>query len=107
MEGLKKINCKVAISNFSNGPSSDSLLEHLPIDIVKLSPEFMTNLANDTKRQDALQEINRQLQDDGLTTIASGVEDANSLAVLWNVGVNYIQGYFLQEPSRTIALTAE
>ncbi|MES9936895.1 MAG: EAL domain-containing protein [Sedimenticola sp.] len=36
-------------------------------------------------------------------TIATGVEDANSLAILWTVGVNYTQGYFLQEPSATIA----
>jgi EAL domain-containing protein (putative c-di-GMP-specific phosphodiesterase class I) len=107
MDGLKKINCKVAINNFSNGPSSDTLLQHLPVDIVKLSHDFMSNLANDARRQDTLREINRQLQDKGLNTIASGVEDANSLAVLWNVGVNYIQGYFLQEPARTIAFNEE
>jgi hypothetical protein len=30
--------------------------------------------------------------------IAEWVEDAGTLAVLWQCGVNYIQGYFLQEP---------
>jgi EAL domain-containing protein (putative c-di-GMP-specific phosphodiesterase class I) len=30
------------------------------------------------------------------------VEDASSLALLWTTGVNYIQGYFLQEPSERI-----
>ena len=30
------------------------------------------------------------------------LEDANSLAILWSVGVNYIRGYFIQEPSPTV-----
>jgi EAL domain-containing protein (putative c-di-GMP-specific phosphodiesterase class I) len=37
-----------------------------------------------------------------MKSIALGVEDANSLAVLWTVGVNFIQGYFMQKPSETI-----
>jgi EAL domain-containing protein (putative c-di-GMP-specific phosphodiesterase class I) len=35
----------------------------------------------------------------GKLTIAEFVQDANCLALLWQFGVNYIQGYFLQEPS--------
>lgn len=103
IEGLKKINCRVAINHFNDNPSSDTLLKHLPVDTIKLSPEFMSNLAGDAAQQDRLSEVNQRLQAAGLKTIASGVEDANSLAILWNVGVNYIQGYFLQEPSSTIA----
>ena len=33
----------------------------------------------------------------------SVLEDAASLAILWSVGVNYIQGYFLQEPEATLS----
>jgi len=102
IDGLKKINCRIAISNFASGPNSETLLKHLPIDVVKLSPEFMHHLANDEEQQNQLSEINTQLQASGIKTIASGVEDANSLAMLWNIGVNYIQGFFLQEPSSTI-----
>ena len=31
-------------------------------------------------------------------TITQFVKDANSLSLLWGMGVNFIQGYFLQEP---------
>lgn len=103
IDGLKKINCRVSISQFQDSASSETLLTHLPVDLVKLAPEFMDNLANDAQRQDRLGDLNARLQGAGLKTIATGVEDANSLAVLWNVGVNYIQGYFLQEPSSTIS----
>lgn len=103
IEGLKKINCKVIISHYQDSAGSETLVKHLPVDIVKLSPDFMQGLANDTESQERLIEANNKLQGAGVKTIASGVEDANSLAILWNVGVNYIQGYFLQEPSSSIA----
>jgi EAL domain-containing protein (putative c-di-GMP-specific phosphodiesterase class I) len=105
INGLKRINCRIAINNYSN--DSGSLLGHLPIDIVKLSPELMRGLANEAPQQQRMSDMNRELQDKGFKTVASGVEDAGSLAVLWNVGVNYIQGHFLQEPSSSIAFESE
>lgn len=101
--GLRKINCRIAVNNFSEHATVDALLEHLQVDVVKLSPELMRGLANNADQQDKMSDINAKLQEAGYKTIASGVEDASSLAILWNVGVNYIQGYFLQEPSGTIA----
>lgn len=107
IKGLKKINCRIAINNYIESDAGDGLLKHLDVDVVKLSPELMRGLATDTQAQDRMIEINRKLQEDNYKTIASGVEDAGSLAILWNVGVNYIQGYFLQEPSSTIAYEEE
>jgi EAL domain-containing protein (putative c-di-GMP-specific phosphodiesterase class I) len=78
-------------------------LRHLPIDIVKLKPELLDGIAGDAAKQDELTEINQALQERGVRTVALGVEDANTLAVLWNVSVNYIQGYFVQKPSAQIA----
>ncbi len=103
IEGLKKINCRIALNNYVTNTTVDNLLKHLNIDVVKLSPEFMRGLATDAKQQDDMSEVNQKLQEAGYKTIASGVEDAGSLAILWNIGVNYIQGYFLQEPSSKIA----
>ena len=33
---------------------------------------------------------------------AEHVQDANSLAVLWQSGVNFIQGYYLQKPDNAM-----
>jgi diguanylate cyclase (GGDEF)-like protein/PAS domain S-box-containing protein len=100
IEGLKRINCRIAVNNYSR--DAEGLLKHLPIDIVKLSPELMRGLATEPAQQERMTEINRELQENGFKTIASGIEDAGSLAILWNIGVNCIQGHFLQEPSSTI-----
>ncbi len=101
--GLKKIKCQIAVTHFGLASKSESILKRLPIDFVKLDASFVENLATKQEKQDELTKINASIQDHGIKTIATAVEDANSLAVLWTVGVNYIQGYFLQEPSATIA----
>ncbi len=100
INGLKRINCRIAINNYTE--TAQTLLGQMGVDIVKLSPEYMRTLATDSAQQTRMNKVNRELQQEGYKTIASGVEDASSLAILWNVGVNYIQGYFLQEPSSTI-----
>ncbi len=103
IKGLKKIKCQIAVTHFGFAPKSETILKRLPIDFVKLDSSFLENLAAQQGKQDDLTEINKSIQDHGIKTIATAVEDANSLAVLWTVGINYIQGYFLQEPSDTIA----
>ncbi len=35
------------------------------------------------------------------------IEEAAQLALLWNIGVNYIQGNFIQEPVDSIVYDAE
>jgi len=102
IESLKKINCRIAVDAFDDGASSDTLLKHLPIDLVKLKPELLEDIAGNTARQESLKQLNETLQSRGVKTIALGVEDAQTLAALWNVGVNYIQGNFLQPPAAEI-----
>ena len=38
----------------------------------------------------------------GIQTIAERVEDANTMAVLWQVGVQFIQGYFVNAPEEVV-----
>jgi multidomain signaling protein FimX len=38
----------------------------------------------------------------GVTTIAERVEDANTMAVLWQLGIEFIQGYFVNSPERVV-----
>ena len=60
-------------------------------------------LATDQAKQDSLNQAHQELQEKELKTIVVGIEDANCLAVLWNVGINFIQGYFLQEPDASLS----
>lgn len=103
IDGLKKIKCNLAIDQFGSNQNSENLLKHLPVDFVKYDNDFMLDLATNQKKQDKLNALNKIAVSHGAKSVAMGVEDANSLAILWTVGVNYIQGYFLQEPSENIS----
>jgi len=103
MEGLKKIGAQLAITKFGKLPKYETLLKHLPVDYVKMDVSFIKGLATNQKKQDELNAINKVVQSYNKKVIALGVEDANTLAVLWTIGVNYIQGYYLQEPSEQIS----
>ena len=69
------------------------------MDFVKLDGELIEALDNDPSRKDEVAEMVRELQNQGKLTIVPMVESASLLSTLWQAGVNYIQGHYLQEPS--------
>ncbi len=96
--GLQELRCGLALEHFGSGVNSLQLLKHLPADYLKIDGSFMHNLAGSAQNQEMVKSITETAHSMGKTTIAEYVEDASSLAVLWQCGVNYIQGHFLQSP---------
>jgi diguanylate cyclase (GGDEF)-like protein/PAS domain S-box-containing protein len=98
-DNLKKINCGFVLDDFGTGTNPFQLLEHINADYVRLDRSFMEDLMENTQNQDEIKKIAEEAASIGKLTIAQFVPDAASLSVLWGLGVNFIQGYFLQEPS--------
>ena len=48
-------------------------------------------------------EIIEEAKDRGIKTIAEHIEDANGMAKLWQLGINYVQGNHVQEPEVVLA----
>jgi len=95
---LKKIKCGFVLDDFGSGTNPFQLLEHVDADYVRLDKSFMEDLADNPQSQETIRKIADQATASGKLTIAQFVKDANSLSLLWGMGVNFIQGYFLQEP---------
>jgi diguanylate cyclase (GGDEF)-like protein len=95
---LKKIGFGFSLEAFTAGPSSVQLLSHLPMDYLKIDGSLMQGLAGDEPRQERVKAIVEQARTRDIRTIAERVEDANTMAVLWQLGVHYIQGYQIREP---------
>jgi EAL domain-containing protein (putative c-di-GMP-specific phosphodiesterase class I) len=70
---------------------------------VRLDHSCLDGITKSEPKQKQLKDLHDLITAHKAKTVATGVEDANTLAILWNAGVNYIQGYFLQEPSEIIA----
>lgn len=100
VESLKKMGCSSALEHFGTGLTSSSAttLKHVPVDYVKIDRSFIRALTNSQESQVKVQEIVTLAQELGKRTVAEAVEEPNSLAVLWQCGVDYAQGHYIQEP---------
>ncbi|MDH5764792.1 MAG: EAL domain-containing protein [Gammaproteobacteria bacterium] len=96
---LKQLNCAFALDDFGKGDNPFALLKHIPTDYLKLEKSFMENIIASPENQETVKGITEKAMEMNKLTIAQCVEDAGSLSVLWGMGINFIQGNFLQEPS--------
>lgn len=94
---LRDSGASVAIEHFGIGANSSQLIEHLPINFLKFHASYTQNFGEKDiqKKMSELMEMAKQRR---IKTIVSHVEDANVMARMWQMGVNYIQGYHIQEP---------
>ena len=97
---LQKLGCKIALEHFGTSLGSLQLLGKLSVDYIKIDGSFVQNLALNSANQRSIRKILEPANVKGISVIASYVEDAASLSVLWECGVQFIQGNFLQAPSQ-------
>ncbi|MCW8934510.1 MAG: EAL domain-containing protein [Gammaproteobacteria bacterium] len=98
-KSLQALNCGFALDDFGTGSNPFELLKHIPADYLKLERSFMNDLSTSTENQEAVKAITEKAMEMNKLTIAQCVQDATSLSVLWGMGINFIQGNFLQEAS--------
>ncbi|OUD15481.1 EAL domain-containing response regulator [Thioflexithrix psekupsensis] len=95
---VNTMGCKTALEHFGTELNSSSTLKHIPVDYVKIDSSFSRGLSANPDNQKAVQEITKLAHDSGKQTIAEAVEDVNSLTVLWQCGVDFAQGNYIQSP---------
>jgi len=95
---LKSLQCGFVLDDFGTGTNPFQLLDHIHADYVRMESSFMDKLADNPQNQESIKNLAEQAAELGKLSIAQHVPDATSLSLLWGMGVNFIQGYFLQEP---------
>jgi EAL domain-containing protein (putative c-di-GMP-specific phosphodiesterase class I) len=95
---ISALRCKTSLEHFGSSPNSFQLLKHLDVDFLKIDGTFSHNLMGNSNNQAMIKSIIEMARSMNKQCIAESVEDAGSLSVLFQYGVSYIQGYFLQEP---------
>lgn len=100
--GLGALKCEFCLDDFGTGVNPFLLLKHMKAAYLKVDSAFMENLAGNNENQESLRNIASKATESGMVTIAQKVEDAGTLSVIFGLGINYIQGSFLQEPVETM-----
>lgn len=85
-----------AVDHLGTGRDSVQLLDHVPMQFVKIDGSLMQGLARDKELQRRVGDIASRAAALGIKTIAERVENATTMAMLWQLGVAFVQGNFTQ-----------
>ena len=102
MNELRKRRIKLALEHFGTGRESHSLLDTLPLDYLKIDGSLMQGLSGNPELQQRVRVIVTAAAKLGIQTVAERIEDANTMAVVWQLGVQFIQGYLVHAPEEVV-----
>ena len=103
---MKELQCKVALEHYS-ASTQPQLLKHVPVDILKIDRKLIEGLIGNKDYQSRVKELVKLAHENDRQCIAECVENPGSLAILWQYGLDMIQGNFIQEPDRELAYNFE
>lgn len=99
LQQLRDLGIQFCIDDFGIGYSSLSRLHECPIDILKIDRSFIQRIDIDTGGN--LETINMIItlaHSLGMDVVAEGVETAEQMAMLRELGCNFAQGYLFSHP---------
>ena len=97
-KGMSALHCKTSINHFGCSLNPMNLLKHLTPDFVKLDDSFAQEIDQSEEKLAELKKMVTSLQETGVLTAISGIEDPMILSTLWQAGITFIQGYYLSPP---------
>jgi len=99
MNELKKEGCQFALDDFGSGLSSFAYLKNMPVDYIKIDGAFVVDMISDPIDRAMVEAITRLGHVMKIKTIAEWVENQQTLEMLQEIGVDFVQGYHIGRPS--------
>lgn len=94
----KALGARIALDDFGTGFSSLSYLRDYQFDLLKIDRSFVNGLSHTSAEKDLVASIISLGQILGLAVVAEGVEEAQELDCLSDLGCELIQGYYFARP---------
>ncbi len=98
-QSLKNMGYQTGVSHFGCSLKPVDALESLDVDLVKVDQSFTKDITSPDKGKE-LEHMITQLAGKQCKVIVPQVASAAEMAPLWQSGVDYIQGPFLQTPTK-------
>lgn len=99
VEGLTELGAGVALDDFGTGFGTFTYLKHLPLRFLKIDAEFVKDLTSHPANRHLVKATVGLARDFGYRTVAEGVENAATLTMLDELGVDLVQGFHLGRPA--------
>jgi PAS domain S-box-containing protein len=97
-ENVRKLGFRFALEHFGTGRDPLKLLADFNMNFIKIDGSLMQGLSTNQLQQQRVKGLVEAAKRRGIETVAERVEDANTMAVLWQLGIEFIQGYFVNAP---------
>ena len=94
----RKIGIGFALEHYGVDTERYQILDILKPDYIKIDGELMHTLITDMQMQEAVGKIVEAANERQIKTVAERVENANAMAVLFQLGLDYMQGHYVHEP---------
>ncbi|MDX2309007.1 MAG: GGDEF and EAL domain-containing protein [Hyphomicrobium sp.] len=98
VDTLRELGCRIAIDDFGAGYTSFKNLKALKVDMVKIDGAFVKDLAADQSDQIFIKTMVDLARSFDLETVAEWVGDEESVRILTDAGIDYLQGYYYGVP---------
>lgn len=97
LDAVERIGCRICIDNFGRMAPGVERVRAAAIEYLKLDGALCANLVRDQVARASLRAVVDVARAMGKRTVAKGIESAEALPVLWEAGVDYVQGNYFQE----------
>jgi len=97
-DAFRKLGVNFALEHYGVDKNRFQILDLLKPDYIKINGELMHTLTTDTAMQESVRQLAAAAIQRDILTIAERVENANAMAVLFQLGVHFMQGHYVHEP---------
>lgn len=95
---LKDYGFIINMDDFGTGYSSLNMLRHLPVDVLKLDRNFITDSIGDKKGETIVRYVLKMANELNMMTVAEGIETPLQAKFLKDCGCDIAQGYLYGRP---------
>jgi len=105
IEVLHGIGCEFSLDDFGSGMGSFASLKHLPIDYLKIDGIYTRHLQTDEVNQEMVAAMIKLARTMQFRVVAEQVEYQEDFDWLRDIGVDFVQGHFVESPTYLGAVT--
>lgn len=97
-DAFRQAGLGISLDDFGTGYSSLTHLHSMPLDRIKIDRSFVTEINKNASSAKIVKSLIRMAHDMELECVIEGVETAEEMSAVQNLGGKYVQGYFISKP---------
>jgi diguanylate cyclase (GGDEF)-like protein len=103
---LSQNHCQVGIHNFGTSAKSIEIADFVQPDMIRLARNYVDDISN-ADNLDTVKSLIVRANELKVDVLMPYIEEAATMSVSWSVGARYLQGYYLEEPSKVMTIATE